>query len=273
MIKRYLSLPIALLLLLTIISIPSAVLVKADNVSIDTTLMTILSPQPTVYHNSSIAVRVLVHKPIDQKYPLITQIRYTLNESNAFSYKDANFTYNGIVNLTNNKIAHQYTGNAILEDLKEGNYTLSIQYGTGNSTIGSFSGSSVKFRVLYGSYEPAELLSPTNQTYHSSDIPLTLSINEPYVYAYYCLNGGKPIFINNTSSIISGVPVGCNSLVVFIKYSDIQSVFPVILSVDSTQNNGFQTLSYELIIVVAVVLAIILAVIALVIRKKVKTNK
>ena len=109
--------------------------------------ISIISPKSTVYHNNTIEVLVKVTK-LDELYPLITTILYALNESSTFSYKYANFTYIGLVNLPNNKTGHQYIGNATLEGLKEGNYIFKVLYGHGNLTSGGwFTGTSVNFGV------------------------------------------------------------------------------------------------------------------------------
>jgi hypothetical protein len=189
--KQIFALVFTLILLFTIITVSNFSASKAEP---DYTSMQIISPRSTVYHNSSIDIFVVVHKLVDAPYPLITKIKYSLNASNIFTYDYANFTYNGLVDFSNNKSVHEYVGKATLEGLKEGNYSLRVMYGQGNDTIGSWSGSSVSFRVMYEDYEPAILKSPTNQTYYSPNVPLVFSTNEDYIYAYYSLNDGKPIF-------------------------------------------------------------------------------
>jgi hypothetical protein len=260
------------LIVLSLVSAYSLVPVKADN-NIDSSGVVILSPKSAVYHNSTIDLNVVVYKPTDQKYPLITTIIYSLNNSGlSASYSHANFAYNGITNIANRTV-HQYTGNATLEGLKEGNYTLHVMYGNGNITFGSFSGSSVNFRVKYGNYEPATLLSPTNQTYHSSNVPLSISINEDYVYAYYCLNGGKPVFINKTSSTLSGLPLGSNNLLVFVKFRDIYSDFRINFTVDSTKIDNTQTTRYEWIALGLIGIVIVLVITVFFIKKKKANSK
>jgi hypothetical protein len=266
--KQVLAIPISLLLLFTSILVPISSFAKADDALTNYPQFYIISPKSTVYHNSTVEVSAVVTKLSDQQYPLITSILYTLNESDIFSYKHANFTFNGLVNLPNNKTGYQYTGNAILEGLKEGNYTLWVNYGYGNTTSGGFSGSSVKFRVVYGDYEPAVLLSPANQTYHSSDVPLSISVNEDYVYAYYCLNGGKPIFINKTSSTLNGLQIGSNNLLVFVKFRDIYSDFKVNFTVDSNKADNSSNISNELIILAVTATAIVLVALIIIIKRK-----
>jgi hypothetical protein len=220
----------------------------------------IISPKATVYHNNTVDILAVVTKLTDESYPMVEGIRYTLNVSNIFSYKFTNFTFNGVVNLPNNKTGHEYVGRATLEGLKEGNYTLNVSYGNGDNTVGSWCGSSVNFRVVYGDYEPAALLSPINQTYYSSDVPLVFSTNEDYIYAYYCLNGGKPVFVE-PNSILTDLQEGSNNLVIFIKFRDIHSDFKVNFTVDSAQTNRPLNTNIELIIlgvVVAVIVVLLL---------------
>jgi hypothetical protein len=220
----------------------------------------IISPKATVYHNSTVDVLAVVTKLTDEAYPMIDGIRYTLNGSNIFSYKLANFTYNGVVNLPNNKTGHEYVGRATLEGLKEGNYTLHVSYGNGDSAVGSWWGSSVNFRVVYGDYEPAALLSPINQTYYSSDVSIVFSTKEDYIYAYYCLNGGKPVFVR-PNSMLTDLQEGSNNLAVFIKFRDIHSDFKVDFTVDSAQTNRPLNICIELIIlgtVAAIIVALLL---------------
>ena len=47
----------------------------------------IISPKATVYHNSTVDVLAVVTKLTDESYPMIDGIRFTLNDSNIFSYK------------------------------------------------------------------------------------------------------------------------------------------------------------------------------------------
>lgn len=262
--KRYLS--ISLLLLLTVTTAFSASPTKADDTQTYPRL-NIVSPKSAVYHNSTIDIQVVVTKLTDQQYPTITGIRYSLNASDIFSYKYANFTYNGLVYLPNNKTGYQYIGNATLTDLKEGNYSLNIMYGQGNDTIGSWAGSSVNFRIVYDDYTPAILLSPKNQTYSNSDVSLMLSTNENYVYAYYCLNGGKPVFINQTNSSIQGITEGSNNLQVFVKFRDIYSDFNVDFTVDPTLTDNSQTLSSDFIFL-AVAIVLVVAGLIVIVRRK-----
>lgn len=267
--QQVLTIFIALLLMLTVISAPILILVKADSVPYYP--LNIISPKPAVYHSSNVDIFVVVTQLTDEPYPFITGIRYTINESNIFNYKYANLTNNGLVNLPNNKTAYQYTGNATIEGLKEGNYTLRVMYTHGNITEGGGSGSSVNFRVVYGDYEPATLLSPTNQTYHSSDVPLSISVKEDYVYAYYCLNGGEPVFINKTNNMLNGIPLGSNNLLVFVKFRDIYSDFKVNFTVDYSSSKN---ISNELIIFGVTAIAIVLVILAFVVkRKKSQSNK
>jgi hypothetical protein len=232
----------------------------------------IITPKATVYHNSTVDVLAVVTKLTDELYPMIDGIRYTLNVSNIFSYKFTNFTYNGVVNLPNNKTGHEYVGRATLEGLKEGNYTLNVSYGNGDNTVGSWCGSSVNFRVVYGDYEPAALLSPINQTYYSSDVPIVFSTNEDYVYAYYCLNGGKPVFVE-PNNILTDLQEGSNNLVIFIKFRDIHSDFKVNFTVDSTQTNRPLNTNIELIILGVAVAVIVVLLLLRRHRKIISQNK
>src|SRR5665647_1511146 len=245
---------VASILFLSVISVSGSG--SANNINDIYPRFEIISPKATVYHNSTVDVLAVVTKLTDEAYPMIDGIRYTLNVSNIFSYKFTNFTYNGVVNLPNNKTGHEYVGRATLEALKEGNYTLHVSYGNGNNTVGSWWGSSVNFRVVYGDYEPAVLLSPINQTYYSSDVPIVFSTNEDYIYAYYCLNGGKPVFVK-PNSILTDLQEGSNNLVVFIKFRDIHSDFKVNFTVDSAQTNRPLNTNIELIILGAVVAVIV----------------
>ena len=255
--KQLFALVIALLLLLSIIAVSGLSSIKAET---GYPSMNIISPRSTVYHNSSLDVLVVVHKLVDEPYPLITKIRFTLNVSDIFTYEYANFTYNGLVDLPNNKTAYEYIGKATLQGLKEGNYSLRVMYGQGNSTIGSWAGSTVSFRVMYGDYEPAVLVSPTNQTYYRPNVPLVFSAYEDYVYAYYCLNDGKPIFVNKTDSILNGLPEGSNNLLFFIKFKDIYSDFRVSFNINSTQTESSSNLVADLFILTAIITIVIVLV-------------
>jgi hypothetical protein len=217
----------------------------------------IISPRATVYHNSTVDILAVVTKLTDESYPMVEGIRYSLNGSDIFSYILANFTYNGVVNLPNNRTGHEYVGRATLEGLKEGNYTLHVSYGNGDSAVGSWWGASVNFRVVYGDYEPAVLFSPINQTYCSSDVPIVFSTNEDYIYAYYCLNGGKPVFVG-PNSMLTDLQEGSNNLAVFIKFRDIHSDFKVNFTIDSAQTNRSLNIGIELIILGAVVVIVVL---------------
>jgi hypothetical protein len=104
--KQTFAIVVALIFLLTIITFCGLSSTKAEA---DYTAMHIISPMSTVYHNSTVDIFVVVHKLVDQPYPLITRIRYSLNASDIFTYEFANFTYNGLVDLPNNKTAHEVT--------------------------------------------------------------------------------------------------------------------------------------------------------------------
>jgi hypothetical protein len=268
--KQTFAIVVALIFLLTIITFCGLSSTKAEA---DYTAMHISSPMSTVYHNSTVDIFVVVHKLVDQPYPLITRIRYSLNASDIFTYEFANFTYNGLVDLPNNKTAHEYIGKATLESLEEGNYSLRIMYGQGNNTIGSWAGSSVSFRVMYGDYEPAVLVSPTNQTYYSPNVPLVFSTNEDYVYAYYCINDGKPIFVNKKDSILNGLPEGSNNLLFFVKFKDINSDFRVSFNINSTQTDSSSNLVTNLFILIAIISIAIVLVAGTIVFKKKRVSK
>jgi hypothetical protein len=122
---------------------------------------------------------------------------------------------------------------------------------------------------MYEYYEPAILKSPTNQTYYSPNVPLLFSTNEDYIYAYYSLNDGKPIFVNKVESFLNGLPEGSNNLIFYVKFKDIYSDFRVSFNINSTQTDNSSNLISDLfILIVIITLAIALVVGAIVFKKK-----
>ena len=211
---------------------------KADFESGDYSLIApslqIVSPKAHVYHNNSIDVEIVATALLSNAE--IVNIYYSLEPNNPLAYQHTNFTKSSeLVTFGDNKTGFVYFGRAVLEGLSEGNYTFRAIVDRGKWGQG---GSTVDFRVDKD-YEPATLLSPVNQTSYSSDVPLVLTTNEKYNYVYYCLNDGKPIFVNKENSILRGLPEGPNKLLILVKFSDIHADFVVDFNVTSTQTDSF----------------------------------
>jgi hypothetical protein len=226
----------------------------------------IVSPKANVYHNGTIDVEIVERRLTNESE--IAGIFYTLDPDNPLTFKRTNLTKSSLMTFPDNTTGYLYVGRAVLENLPEGNYTLKRHVDVGGGGYGS----RVNFRVDKD-YEPTTLLSPLNQTYYSSDVPLVFTTNERRVYAYYCLNDEwrNLNIVNDTDTLIKGLPEGPNKLYFFVKFQDIYSDFEINFNVNSTQTDDKPNLFAEffpLIIGLAVSLTIAIAALFLYRRHK-----
>jgi hypothetical protein len=150
------------------------------------------------------------------------------------------------------KTGYIYYGRTILENLPEGNYTLIAHAMDENGRTFS---DSIDFRIDLD-YEPPRvvLLSPLNQTYADSQIPLIFAANGQIIKnAYYLLewNGRERIQITGNTTL-RGLSDGSHVIYLSVDTEKGHSVSIMTFNVNSTQtDNPLQAV--VIIIVVAVV--------------------
>jgi len=176
-------------------------------------------PIPGVHPNSSVTLNVRVN--VLPSEPDITFIRYSLDGK-------ANVTLTNLARednvwywTTTKGVFAQGTAfsvEASLDNLSDGNHMLTVyaHYADGREMYRSR-----EFTVdtNYESWKPPELLfiSPLNQTYTSTELPLTFVVDEPVLSAYYVLdnqssgNASLPLLGNTT---LTGLSHGMHKLTV-----------------------------------------------------------
>jgi hypothetical protein len=157
-------------------------------------------PPPAVYSNSSVPFRVRVNILPSGSY--ITCIRYSIdgkaNVTITSLAKEENVWY---WTTTQGVYAHgtAFTAKTTMDNLADGNHTLIVYAHHAN---GKEMTRSTEFTVDTH-YKPPKLviLSPQNQTYTTTEVPLTFTITEPFSFAH-CVVDRKLAL--NESMFLSG---------------------------------------------------------------------
>ena len=175
-------------------------------------------PAPDVHSNASVPLDVRVNVLTSE--PDITFIRYSLDGK-------ANVTLNSLTRednvwywTTTKGVTVQGTAfraEASLDDLADGNHTLTVH---AHYADGKEMSRSREFTVdtQYKPYKPPELLilSPQNQTYTTTELPLTFAIDEPILSAHYMLDnqGGNASQSFTGNSTLTGLSNGMHKIIV-----------------------------------------------------------
>ena len=158
------------------------------------------STAPCIYSNASVPLHVRVN--ILPREPDITYIRYSIDGK-------ANVTISNLARennvwywtTTQGVYAHgtAFTAKATMDNLADGKHTFNVyaHYSTGKEMS-----TSTEFTVNT-QYKPPELviLSPQNQTYTTTEVPLTFTITEPLTFAHCVVD--KKLALNE-SMFLSG---------------------------------------------------------------------
>ena len=192
--KKAVTVTISLVLIVSMLLSMGVINLARANFALIAPSIEIRSPRDyytKVYQNTTIDVEIAVSVLKDA--PAIQKIVYSLDGDTNLKVPDITKD-NQLVSFGPDRTGYIYYGRAVLENLPEGNHTLVAHYMDVTSRVMS---ARVDFRIDLD-YEPPRvlLLSPQNQTYSSSHIPLIFTVNGKEIRnAYYILdlNGREPI--------------------------------------------------------------------------------
>lgn len=168
-----------------------------------------------IYQSSFMMAQIDVRVLKDS--PEITSINYSLDEQTSVSLR--NFTKSNLGYFGPAGTGFAISAKFILENLSEGNHTLKAY---SLDAEGKNMSTSVKFTVEPGYESPRPydnprvlLLSPQNQTYFNSEIPLVFVMNGEIKSAYYFLdyNGREPVSIAGNITL-TGLSEGTHTIYV-----------------------------------------------------------
>ena len=213
--KKVLALTFALLLLTSVIA--ALDVAEADYFPPPSTEIFSPIPVPSVHSNASVPLNVRIN--VLPSEPDITFIRYSLDGKSNITLNNLTKEDNVWYWTTTEGVFAQgraFSAEASLGELADGNHTLTVY---AHYADGKEMSRSREFTVdtHYKPWNPPELvlLYPQNQTYTSTELPLTFAINETVLYAHYTLDnqwGNASTFVGN--STLTGLSDGTHKLTV-----------------------------------------------------------
>jgi hypothetical protein len=211
----------------------------------------IMSPRPDfvrIYQNTTIPISIEVR--VLNNSPEIASVKYSLDgEANVTL---TNFVKSSQVYFAPNKQGFALTANSTLVNLSEGNHTLKAYSIYSNGEVMS---TSSEFRID-SDYEPlrVELLSPQNQNYTDSQIPLIFHVNLEIKDAYYFLdlNASKHVSLYGNITL-TGLSEGRHQIYLSVNSEDAHISNMTSFNINSTQPSIPILLTQMLPIIVAVV--------------------
>ena len=148
--------------------------------------VSVLSPQPRLYNTRDIPLTFTVSEPT-------SLIRYSLDGQN---------------NIT-------ITGNTTILGLPDGPHTLIVYANDRAANDGGNIGSSPTISFSIDATQPTvQITSPENKTYGARGIPLLFTVNEPFSWLRYSLDGQSNITITGDTTL-PGLSDGPHSIVVY----------------------------------------------------------
>lgn len=145
-------------------------------------IITISSPTNTTYTTTSVALNVSANE-------VISVWKYSLD---------------GAANIT-------FTPNIVLTSLSEGSHTVKV---FANDTSNNFGAANVSFSV--DTVAPMiNLVSPTNTTYTTTSVNISVSATQPTSSFWYVLDGGLVVLFSPNITL-SGLSQGQHALIVFV---------------------------------------------------------
>ena len=220
-------------------------------------------PAPGVHSNASVQLNVRVN--ILPSEPDITFIRYSLDSKANITLTNLTREDNVWYWTTTKGVFAQgkaFSAEASLDNLADGNHTLTVY---AHYADGKEMSRSREFTVdtHYKPPKPPELLilSPQNQTYATTELPLTFIIDEPVLSAHYMLdnqggNASQPFTGNST---LTGLSNGMHKITVTVWTNSglaSQSTFFTIAQETETQQELFPMVPVAAASIASVVVAL-----------------
>jgi hypothetical protein len=170
----------------------------------------IYSPAPILYTNASIPLSIVVR--VLNGSPEIVCVLYSLDGKANLTLTNLNRTDN--VWFDPYKRGSEFYVTSVLENLAEGNHTLSVY---SQDAYGNEMSSSVEFTVDTH-YEILEIvvLSPQNKTYAATEVPLTFTFNKQIWSADYILEGEGGHIPVSGNTTLTGLSNGTHTLTVYV---------------------------------------------------------
>ena len=209
-----------------LVAVVSTIGVEVVNANpIPQSTMGISSPLPItrlVYQNTTIPLTIqldLCVADTSRTYsPQITHINYSLDVHSNITITDIpqSGPESSAKDLFGRETARFVTisVNAMLSNLSEGQHTLKAYAFDNNSGVMS---DSVTFAVLTSySIPEVTIISPQDQVYRTSEIPLTCAVKGDYEQLSYAIDYRSNVTIGrNTTISISELPNGCHTITVY----------------------------------------------------------
>ncbi len=187
--------------------------------------MGIGSPGPItslIYQNTSIPLRIIMNLLVadnSRTYsPQITHVDYSLDGRSNTTITDIpqsgpEFSTSDLFGLKTTRFV-TISVNEMLSNLSEGHHTLKVYAFDADGTVMT---DSVTFAVLTSySLPEVTIISPQDQVYKTSEIPLTCAVKGDYEQLCYTIDYRYNITIGrNTTISISDLPNGCHTLKIY----------------------------------------------------------
>ncbi len=226
----------------------------------------IYSPAPITYQNNTLPLRVTVH--ILSGDADVIWIKYSVDgKVNATIYDLVKSDFQW---FAPDRAGYAFIANATLKNLSEGSHTVQVYAHDANGYERS---SSVTFKVDKNysikphDYPKIALLSPINRIYHTSEVPLTFTVDDNLTDAYYYLanqnssHGPTPKIPIEGNTSLTELPDGIYDLqiVVYTEQGYTQEMvhFTVDTQLYTDNPNGSVILQNTLLVAIAVVAIVV----------------
>lgn len=217
----------------------------------------IMSPRPDfvrIYQNTTIPLSIEVR--VLNNSPEIASVKYSLDGKANVTLTD--FVKSSQVYFAPNEQGFALTANSTLVNLSEGNHTLKAYSIYVNGGVMS---TSSEFRIDMD-YEPlrVELLSPQNQNYSNSQVPLIFHVNVEIKDAYYFLdlNASKRVGLYGNTTL-TGLSEGHHQIYLSVYSEDGHSSNMTSFNINSTQTS-ISIFFTQMLPIIAASLAILFAI-------------
>ncbi len=205
----------ALIVAVLMLLVASAMFVQAVDVALANFFpgdaLIIFTPiSKMVYTNTSVQFNITAN--VANPTPEVVSITYMLDQKPNVTITDLKKT----LRIPGHIDGSQFSAEMVLEDLAEGNHTISAY---SKDASGKQMSASIEFVIDSTYTTPLSVMSPLNTTYSTNEVPLTFVCREDrnhdgsFAYAVYVLDGIGSNFIYENSTL-TDLPFGDHSMTV-----------------------------------------------------------
>jgi hypothetical protein len=228
----------------------------------------IIPPREEIYQNTTIILKIYVY--VLKYSPEITSITYSLDGEPPVNVSD--LTKSGLNCFGPDKTGYTFYGEVVLENLAEGNHILKA---SSIDAAGKEMSTSKKFTIDLDYEKPKViLLSPRNQTYFTSRIPLIFTVNGKIENGYYFLDrkGLEQVsLVGNTT--LTGLSDGSYEILIHVDTDRGSAVDITSFTINSTLANNPLNIQNQLLPITIAAIATSLVIVMAVILYKRKKSK